>query len=336
MATPGIWRKVPDYLLDPHGPLTIRVAALPGLATWLFKFFLAGATHGKVEQTVQALSYLLHDVPDLHLKLAEKAGLGELIFRNGLLHVYSDKNTFDNDAIAWQLRAKYGVRWIGWAERDLRKYIPNLAARYQFGALLDGAFCRDPEKYVAGLVSHAVSLGANYIKGEVVSVSELGVVSLMDQKITFDQVVISAGAASKHLTGLLGYNIPMRSERSYHIQISDPGFDLPIPVMPSDGKMATTMTNGGLRIAGQVELASEDACPNWSRCDVLLEWACRVYPELSNVDLDGRVTRWMGRRPSVADGLPVISRTSRSAKVIYALGAWPYWSSGGSKNCRTC
>ncbi|UQB79270.1 FAD-dependent oxidoreductase [Pseudomonas shirazica] len=32
MSTPGLWRKVPGYLMDKSGPLTIRLSSLPGLA----------------------------------------------------------------------------------------------------------------------------------------------------------------------------------------------------------------------------------------------------------------------------------------------------------------
>ncbi|PVE20455.1 hypothetical protein DC522_32260 [Microvirga sp. KLBC 81] len=33
MSMPGLWKKVPGYLLDSRGPLTIRLSSLPGLNT---------------------------------------------------------------------------------------------------------------------------------------------------------------------------------------------------------------------------------------------------------------------------------------------------------------
>ena len=35
---PGVWKKVPGWLLDPLGPLTIRPSYLPQLAPWLLRF----------------------------------------------------------------------------------------------------------------------------------------------------------------------------------------------------------------------------------------------------------------------------------------------------------
>ena len=44
VSLPGLWRKVPGFLLDREGPLTIRLTSLPRLAPWLWRFVRAGAT----------------------------------------------------------------------------------------------------------------------------------------------------------------------------------------------------------------------------------------------------------------------------------------------------
>ncbi|WP_204325406.1 hypothetical protein, partial [Stenotrophomonas maltophilia] len=72
------------------------------------------------------------------------------------------------------------------------------------------------------------------------------------------------------------------------------------PLMPSDGKMGNTMTRQGLRAAGQVELASVDAPPDWRRADILLRHALSAYPALDKGPLPD-VARWMGHRPSTPD-----------------------------------
>lgn len=38
MSMPGLWRKVPGFLLDRNGPLTIDWTSLPQLAPWLLRF----------------------------------------------------------------------------------------------------------------------------------------------------------------------------------------------------------------------------------------------------------------------------------------------------------
>ena len=41
MSSPGLWKKVPGYLMDPLGPLTIRWSYLPRLLPWLRRFVQA-------------------------------------------------------------------------------------------------------------------------------------------------------------------------------------------------------------------------------------------------------------------------------------------------------
>ena len=110
-AEPGIWKKVPGYLMDPLGPLAIRWSYLPKALPWLIKYLLSGWTEARVEKTAFALRDLLKDAPLLHRKLAEEAGVPELVERNGVMHVFPSRGNFDND-LGWRLRKKVGVEWM--------------------------------------------------------------------------------------------------------------------------------------------------------------------------------------------------------------------------------
>ena len=322
MSMPGLWKKVPGYLMDSSGPLTIRWRALPGLASWLWKFTMAGSTETKVERTSRAWNQLLHDAPSRHVRLAEEAGLGHLISRNGLLYVYPDRAAFEAEALAWKLRRINGVRWQEWSGEQIQSALPQIAEKYKFGAWVqDGAHCLNPGEYVNGLVEYAVSRGADFIKGQVTKIDLNGNVYINGELLTTDKVVIACGIGSRALAKMLGDDVPMRSERGYNVVIRKPDFELAIPVMPSDGKMANTSTNAGLRFSGQVELANEDAAPDWRRSDILLHHATNTYPSLAGKQFDPlTMTRWMGKRPSMADCLPVISQSRASTKVVYAFG----------------
>src|SRR3954463_7796707 len=71
MSAPGLWKKVPGYLRDPLGPLTIRWSHLPRVLPWLRRFLQAGSTAAKVAATGRALAPLLADAPALHRALAD-------------------------------------------------------------------------------------------------------------------------------------------------------------------------------------------------------------------------------------------------------------------------
>lgn len=325
MAMPGVWRKVPGYLADPLGPLAIRWSYFPKLLPWLLRYARAGATIGKVEAIARALRPLVADCPQRHRRLAEEAGVPELIERKGLLYVFPSRADFEAEALGWRLRRDNGVRWIELSEDELRQREPALDRRYRFGVLIEeGANCADPGAYVAALVRHATAQGAvlrhGRATGFVMRDRRLRAVQTDAGAIDCDKAVISAGAWSKRLARAAGDRVPLETERGYHVVIADPGTGPRTPIMPSDGKMANTMTRAGLRIAGQVELGGLTAAPNWKRAEILRDYALRTYPALPRNLPAERIRMWMGHRPSTPDSLPCIGPASGCADVVHAFG----------------
>jgi D-amino-acid dehydrogenase len=325
MSVPGMWKKVPSYLADPLGPLAIRWRYLPKLMPWLVRFLRAGSSVAKVEATARALRPLVGDAPERHRRLADEAGVGELVARQGLLYVFPSRADFEAEALAWRLRRENGVAWIELNADELRQQEPALDRRYTFGVLIEaGAHCLDPGGYVSGLVAYAQTLGLRRLTANAtgfrVEGGRLHAVETDESEILVDRAVIAAGARSGALAAAVGDPVPLETERGYHIAIVAPEAVPRRPIMPSDGKMANTVTAGALRIAGQVELAGLDAAPNWRRADILRDYALKTYPGLPRILPPGRVTQWMGHRPSMADGLPVIGAASGCADVVHAFG----------------
>jgi len=322
MSAPGLWRKVPGYLADPLGPLAIRWSYLPRLAPWLWRFLRAGATEARVAAVAHALRPLILDAPERHRRLAEEAGVGHLITRQGVLFVFPSRADFEAESLSWRIRAKNGVRWLELSEEELRQRVPVLDRRYKFALLVEANDqCRDPGAYVAALAQHALALGATRHRARAtgfrIENRRLRAVRTNIGDIDCDKAVIAAGAWSKTLAAAAGDRVPLETERGYHVVIENPGIEPRYPIMPSDGKMACVMTPQGLRLAGQVELAGLDAAPNWERAEVLRKFARRVFPGLSEA---AQVRRWMGHRPSTPDGLPCIGSASDCTDVLYAFG----------------
>jgi D-amino-acid dehydrogenase len=325
MSMPGTWRKVPGWLADPLGPLTIRWSALPALLPWLIRFLRAGATVERVRKTAAALAPMVADSPARHFALATEAGVPDLIQRTGLLYVFPDRAAFEAEGLGWQLRAENGVTWTELDAETLYQTEPSLDRRYTFGVRVDASgHCRDPGAYVAALVAHAQGLGAVFVQAAATGFDirdfKLAAVRTTTGPIACDGAVIAAGIASRALADSAGDRVPLASERGYHVVIKDPEVGPRIPVMPSDGKMANTMTSKGLRAAGQVELAAVSAPPNWARADVLLKHLLGTYPGLPKTIAPDRISRWMGHRPSTPDGLPVIGPSRACPDIVHSFG----------------
>lgn len=323
-AEPGIWKKVPGYLLDPLGPLAIRWSYLPKALPWLIKYLLSGWTEARVETTAFALRSLLKDAPLLHRKLAEEAGVPELIERNGVMHVFPARGNFDND-LGWRLRRKVGVEWLELDANEMRQREPELDPRYTFGVVVEEAGrCRDPGAYVAALAAHALAGGATLVHAKATGFrfdgDRLAAVVTETGEIPCDAAVVAAGAHSKRLTASLGDSLPLETERGYHVMIENPESGPRSSMMVSDAKMVVNWTDKGLRAAGTVEIGGLEAAPNWKRAEILRDHLLRLFPKLPRDIPPSRIRSWFGHRPSMPDGRPCIGPSRVSRDIIYAFG----------------
>ncbi len=325
MSAPGLWKKVPGFLVDPLGPLAMRWRYLPQAWPWLWRFLAAGSTPAKLRTIAAALRPLVEGCPALHKRLADEAGVGHLIHQTGLLYVFPSRAAFAAEKLGWTIRGEQGVRWTELDGDELRQMEPALDRRYRFGAFVqDGGHCSDPGAYVAALVAHAQALGAKLVcaraTGFTMEAEGLRAVTSSAGDIACDRAVIAAGAHSKALAAMVGDRVPLETERGYHAEISHPESAPRLPIMPSDSKAATTTTANGLRIAGQVEIAGLDAAPNWRRAEILRDFVRSVIPGLPADLPPDRIKFWMGHRPSTPDGLPCMGPASGCADVVHAFG----------------
>ncbi len=129
---------MPSFLLDPLGPLSIRLSYLPQGDALAATVLLAARTPTQIEATARAMRTLLVDAPKLHAALAAEAGVSHLIERRGVLHVYPDRATFEADARAWEIRSKVGISWLELPARSCASANPT-CTRYTFGVMVEEA-----------------------------------------------------------------------------------------------------------------------------------------------------------------------------------------------------
>jgi D-amino-acid dehydrogenase len=324
-ASPGVWKQIPGWLLDPLGPLTVRWRHLPRAIPWMTRYLGSAWTYAQIEQTAKGLRAMLRDAPDLHLEMAKAAGIPELIQKKGLLHVYPGRDDFQKDARAWQIRKNEGVHWEELNGPALWDHEPHLERRYQLGLFVpDVGNCINPGAYLAGLIHHVLAHGATIRQTQATGFrfqdQRLQSVITQDGEIACDKAVIAAGARAKDLALLAGDRVSLETERGYHAVVKIDDIGPKTPSMLMDQKVIVTRMTTGLRIAGQVEIASLDDTPNWKRAEILRTLLVRVYPGLAAKLSADQIEVWMGRRPSTPDGLPCLGPASRSQDVIHAYG----------------
>jgi D-amino-acid dehydrogenase len=272
------------------------------------RYLASGWTEARVLRTAVVLRALLQGSPALHAALAEEAGVGQLIERRGLMYIYPSRAEFEAEAMAWRIRRQVGIDWIELSADELRQREPGLDRRYGFAALVQLAEAQGAKRVVGRATGFRIEAG------------RLRAVRTEAGEIPADHAVISAGAHSKALAAAAGDKVPLETERGYHAMVENAESGPRTPLMPSDGKMSITMTDRGLRCAGQVEIAGLDAAPNWKRAEILRDHLLRSFPGLPRDLPAERVKFWMGHRPGTPDGLPFLGPARATADIIHAFG----------------
>lgn len=314
-SEPGVWKKIPGYLLDPLGPLAIRPLHMPFIAPWLVRYMLSGWTRDRILAIAEILRPLLRDAPQLCHALAEEAGVADLVVADsGLCHVFRDRAAFTAESASWGTRARVGITWDEIEGEAVRTLLPEIDPAYRFAVVVRaGGHCRDPGAWVAALVRHAERLGVTVVRDTARDFAFeggrlTGVIGAAGH-VPADRAVIAAGVRSAPLAGRVGLKVPLESERGYHVEIDGLEAGPSLPVMIQDRKVAITRMAGRLRVAGQVELAGIEAGPNWRRAEILKTHLMEVFPKLAPAIRDGAARTWLGHRPSTPDGRPVIGRS---------------------------
>lgn len=324
MAMPGVIGKVPGWLTDPLGPLAIRWSYLPRLAPWLYRFWRASRPH-RVQEIAHALRPLLARTLENYSPLVKDARAELLVHRIGHLFAYSTEAGYRADAAAMALRAATGVEIEDLDRASLRELEPDLSPAFSRGRLVrENGHTSDPGRLVKLLAEAVEQRGGRFLRERVVGfeASDQGVSAVRTERRLHAAraVVLAAGAWSRPLARMLGDDVPLDTERGYHIVVRDAESGPRIPTMWAEGKIIATPMDGGLRFAGQVEFAGLDAPPNWGRADVQLALGQKMYPRLSASYPEERLSRWIGFRPSLPDSLPVIGRSTRFANAFHAFG----------------
>jgi len=319
-AMPGVLAKVPGYLTDPLGPLTVRWSYLPRALPWLLRF-VANANEEQVARSADALRALIKPTQERYEELAKHAGCSDLIRRSPYLVAYESEASYRGDARAWKLRRERGVITEEIDAAAIRKLVPQLAPIYVRGVLVPGqGYVANPERLTKALAAQFQKDGGAILRRKVLDIEmgEGGASALVTDagRMPVETLVICGGVHSGELTARLAESVPIEAERGYHVTYSDPRLEVPMPVHVSDAKVFVTPMEMGVRIAGQAEFAGIYADPNYERAEVLERHMQRMFPGVHSADK----TRWMGRRPSMPDSLPVIGPSVKQRNVYYAFG----------------
>ncbi|QOK71318.1 FAD-binding oxidoreductase [Brucella suis bv. 2] len=320
LASKGVMRKVPGWLLDPLGPFTIRPTYFPKMLPWLYRFWRASAPNA-LARTAIAQAAIMRLAENEMQSLIERAGLRNRLREDGNLELYESEAELAASQPGWDVREKAGIAYEHVRGRRLAELQPGLSPRFVAGTFVPGwKNVSDPKLFGKAIWSYAESLGARFLSGKVASAKrQNGGVRLRLEngvEINATHLVLMAGAWSRDLAKGFGDIVPLDTERGYNTTLPVGSFDVKRQLtFPGHGFVITPMETG-LRVGGAVEFGGLDLPPNFARSEAMLKKASKFLPGLK---VEGG-RQWMGYRPSMPDSLPVIGRASAGGNVYYGFG----------------
>ena len=320
LATPGIMRKAPKWLLDPLGPLSVPPSYALRIAPWMLRFWRASWPGGYAASVAAQTQLMTHSRAALERQII--ATRGEVFMqREGQLQLYEGEKEYRASLPAWEVRREHGISFDMVHGADaIAEIQPGLDPRFTHAALTpDWMNTIDPEAWTRHLANVFRNMGGQIEQANVTALDHSGETATLHTDkgpIETGTAIIAAGAWSHHLARTLGERIPLETERGYNTTLPEGAFPLRTHLTFGGHGVVVTKINNGVRVGGAVELGGLKLPPNFKRADILLQKAATFLPGL---DTSGG-KQWMGFRPSMPDSLPVIGPSSRSRNFLYAFG----------------
>ncbi len=314
---PDVIADVPSMLISSRGPLALKWNYVPKMIPWFARFIL-NCREEKMMHTAKNM----HQILDLSLpafdELFDDINLEGLVENNGILYVWNNQNMKSRE-LEIRIRDQLGVKQQLVNKKEIHDLEPNLKPFYHGGVFYDYArHARNPRKILIKLFENFVNKGGKFLKLNIQDIDfdeEKPVLRTETQRFIFDKLVIACGAFSKRLTDKLHENIPLDTERGYHVHFKDYDHLISRPIVYANRGFGMTPMEQGLRVVGTVEFGGLENSPSKSRIKNLILNAKDMLDGLPE-----HKDEWLGFRPTLPDFLPVLGPSKNYKNVFYSFG----------------
>ena len=327
VPAPGVVRYALRSLGRPDSPLYLRPLPDPAFVRWLWRFWRS-STPAAFRRGYAAVAELNRTTFDLFDGLRE-AGVETTLTRPGMVHAFLSATEARHHLAVQREMAdgRYPMPDDVVTGDEARLLDPALSPKVRAGYLVEGEGVVDPEAFAQGLGGALASSGVKVHENvEAVGFRTSGerVVALRTAQgeIPCAAVVITAGMRSSGLLSSLGQPLPLQAGKGYSFSVDlDPA---PRHTLYFGERRAVASPIGTTtRIGGTMELSGNNNRLDWRRV-VAVALASRHYlgrwfddPD----DLIGLIRDpWVGGRPFLPDGLPVIDQVPGYGNAFAATG----------------
>ena len=315
---PDILTDVPAMLLSSTGPLALKWNYVPKMIPWFLKF-IKNCSKKNMMHTAKYMHQILDLALPAYDELFEEVDLSGLVENKGIMYIWNDQNLKSRE-LEINIRNEIGAEQELLSKSEIHDLEPNIKNIYHAGVFYKKArHARNPGKIWVKLFENFLKKGGKFLKLNIQNLDfdeNNPVVRSETQRFIFDKLVICCGAFSKKLTDKLHENIPLDTERGYHIHFKDFDHLISRPVVFQNRGFGMTPMEQGLRVVGTVEFGGLENPISKSRIKNLVDNAKYLLDGLPDHHHD----EWLGFRPTLPDYLPVIGPSKNYNNVFYSFG----------------
>jgi glycine/D-amino acid oxidase-like deaminating enzyme len=327
VPAPGVIRHALASIGRPGSPLYIRPQPSLEFSRWMWHF-VQSCSPARFEQSYRQLAALVAPAFDRFDEL-RSAGVETTLSRPGLVHAFLSED------VALRTMATQR-RWqsIGYAVPDhpltgpsVREVDPSLNAEVSAAYVIEGEGVVDPGAFTAAVSSYLAGRGARVLADTPVSEfrtsrGRVSSVQLGGEWLDCSAVVVAAGTWTSDILARLGVHLPLQAGKGYSFSVELP--DPPRrPLYLGDKHIVASPIAGRTRLAGTMEFSGNNRHLEWRRIVSIAE-ASKPYlgewferPD----DLVGRISEpWVGGRPMLPDGLPLVDRLPNLSNAYVSTG----------------
>ena len=299
-SVPGLWRRIPRWLLDPEGPVFVRARHAPAFLPWALKFLSAGRLDS-IDALGDAMMALSWNSPSNYRAMLQKTPASL-------------------DQLGWRMRQRRDVPVSLIEAGELREREPHISHEYEAAILIHGqGRTLNPSAIGKAIAEKAESLGVRFVQSETKGITRAAggwSARCEDQHHDAAHLVLAAGVWSASLLKPFGLHLPLEAERGYHLVCRNPGVEINNSIMDVEHMCVASQMTAGVRVAGTAEFAGIQAAPDHRRAFVFKKALRNLFPGINLYDVEP----WMGRRPTFPDSLPCIGRIDGLDGLYAAFG----------------
>ena len=315
---PDVLYDVPKMLVSSYGPLALKWNYVPKLIPWFINYLKNFNTKSMLH-TAKYMHQILSLSNDAYEEIFKEIDTTKLIDKKGIIYVWTNKN-LKSRKLEIKVRNDLGIEQKLLTKEEILKLEPNLNPVFDAGVIYEKAMhARDPHGILKEIFKLFLSKGGKFVQENITSLksnnkNETTILS-DSHSYTFEKSIIASGAFSKNFTDQLGENIPLDTERGYHVHFKKMDHLISRPVIFLDRGLGLTPMNQGLRAVGTVELGGLKNPPSKKRIDYVIKCAKELLPQLKEHE-----DEWLGFRPTLPDFLPILGPSLKNKNIIYAFG----------------